>query len=108
MKLEEDITEFFVHLRKPATVYGELEGRNAKVPSVSPFDLSYDETRGSAAQILNYWNVVQVIYIRGERNSLDIPDMFEFLDKMRDDGLIAKYRYYCAKDKDYEYNFQEK
>ena len=108
MKLEEDSTEFFVHLRKPATVYGELEGRNAKVPSVSPFDLSYDETRGSAAQILNYWNVVQVIYIRGERNSLDIPDMFEFLDKMRDDGLIAKYRYYCAKDKDYDYNFQEK
>jgi len=57
---------------------------------------------------LNYWNVVQVIYIRGERNSLDIPDMFEFLDKMRDDGLIAKYKYYCAKDKDYDYNFQEK
>ena len=72
MKLEEDITEFFVHLRKPATVYWE---RKPKVRSVSPFDLSYDETRGSAAQILNYWNVVQVIYIRGERNSLDIPDM---------------------------------
>jgi hypothetical protein len=56
---------------------------------------------------LNYWNVVQVIYIRGERNSLDIPDMFEFLEKMKDDGLISKYRYYCAKDKDFDYDFQE-
>jgi hypothetical protein len=51
----------FFHLRKPATVYGEVEGNKTKVPCVSPFDLTYDENSTSTAQILNYWNVAQVI-----------------------------------------------
>lgn len=61
LKLLNDRTNLFVHLRKPATVWGEREGKGSKQPCVSPFDLSYDEDCTSAAQILNYWNVVQVI-----------------------------------------------
>ncbi len=51
----------FVHLRKPVTVYGEVKDGKTKNPSVSPFDLSYAQDSSSANQILNYWNVLQVI-----------------------------------------------
>ena len=61
LRLENDKTNMFVHLRKPVTVYGEAVGATTKMPKVSPFDLSYDVNCTSAAQILNYWNAVQVI-----------------------------------------------
>lgn len=43
----------FIHVRKPVTVYGEVEidgkAQNSKKPCVSPFDLTYDATVSSAA-----------------------------------------------------------
>ena len=112
---DKDSTLILIHLRKPVNVHGEVkddngklkEGKSSKKPCVSPFDLSYSSTASPACQLLNYWNVLQVIQLRGEHSEVDFVSLndeevkddeemspFErFLKKLRDEGLIQNYRF---------------
>jgi hypothetical protein len=82
-----------IHLLRPVTF---LKIINNPKPTpyrvVSPLDLNSESKSNSACQILNYWNTLQVVQLKGEldKNSTDLE---KFLKKLSDREVLQEYSF---------------
>ncbi len=94
------ISEVLIYLLRPGSFHkfvAASDPTSKKGPSfrtVSPLDMTLTSDYNPVCQVLNYWNVCQVVKLRGEFDRRGAISNFElFLKKLTDVGAIREYSF---------------
>lgn len=83
-----------IHLHRPVSVKEEKKGYDSKVPVTSFLDY-YKDRKDSKSQLLNLWNVAQVIKLKGK---LAVDTDENFYLGLINSNLIANFGRHSADD----------